>query len=66
MMRDDSHELLATAVSGPLGLRTLKIVRITQSGTVTRRESWFDPELTRLLRGGPRSWLQWGRGLNAS
>jgi len=66
MRRDDQPVFLATAASRPFGLRTLQLVRITPSGTATRRESWFDPELTRLVRGGPRAWLQRGRGLNAS
>jgi len=66
MRRDDPQGLLVTAVSGPLRLRALQVVRITPTGIQTRRESWFDPELTRLVWGGPRAWLQRGRGLNAS
>ena len=61
MSRDEAPVFLATAVSRPFGLRALHLVRITPSGTATRRESWFDPELTRLVRGGPRTWLQRGR-----
>ena len=66
MMPGDSQPILATTVSGRLGLGGLSVVLIMPAGTQTRRESWFDPELTRLVMGGPRTWLQWSRGPNAS
>ena len=66
MMPGDSQPILATTVSGRLGLGGLSVVRITPGGTQTRRESWFDPGLTRLVWGGLRTWLQWSRGPSAS